>query len=128
MGEAVAVLGMTVVIDSPTVTGVVVALPPTGTKVRAEGALVHRDGDQITVSAIIDSSAGATIPDPLPYVVALEATATTTKAEGTLVLREGDISATVNANPLIPGSPPVQYPVSFECKIDVAGQTKVVVE
>jgi hypothetical protein len=128
--ELVAVEGMTVIVDptSPSPPGAVVATitvnPATGTKVSA-GALVHRDGDQISVSAITVPSAGATTPDPGPYVVALNATATKTKAEGTEVLRQDDVSDVINAVPVIPGSPPVNYPVSFTCKISVAGQMKV---
>jgi hypothetical protein len=97
----------------------------TGTKVKA-GAVVLRDGDEITVTAITVPAAGATIPDPGPYTVAMVATATKSKAEGIEVLREGDLSDTVSATPQIPGTPdPTDYPVSFKCIVDVAGQIKV---
>lgn len=129
--ELIAVQGMTVTADQttvvPPVTPVVVTIvvsPPTGTKTLAT-ALVHRDGDQITVSAITVPAAGATIPDPGPYNVAMEATATKVISEGTVVLREGDQSEIINATPQIPGSPPTDYPVSFNCVVSVAGQTKV---
>lgn len=129
--KEIAVQGMTVIVDptSPAPPGAVVATiivnPPTGTKVLAESKLVHRDGDTISVSAITVPSAGATTPDPGPYVVPMNATATKTLAESIEVLRVDDISDTINAVPVIPGSPPVNYPVSFNCIVSVAGQTKV---
>ena len=129
--DDVAVQGMTVIVDpsSPSPTGAVVAsisvLPPTGTKAKAVSALIHRDGDQISVSGITVPSAGATTADPGPYVVNLNATATKTTAEGVEVLRTNDLSDVINATPVIPGSPPVNWPVSFKCKISVPGQTKV---
>jgi hypothetical protein len=128
--KEIAVQGMTVIVDpsSPVPPGAVVAsivvAAPTETKVKAESKLVHRDGDQITVTAITVPSAGATTPDPGPYNVALNATATKTKAGNIEVLRVDDISDTINATPQIPGTPPVSYPVAFNCKISVAGQTK----
>ena len=127
----VAVQGMTVIVDQSTVippgfpvVATIVVVPPTGTKVKATSKLVHRDGDEITVTAITVPSAGATIPDPGPHTVELENTATKTKAEGIEVLVLGDHSETVSATPKIPGSPPVDYPVSFKCIISDAGQTK----
>ena len=129
--QFIAVQGMTVMVDPTTpvppgaVVATIVVLPPTGTKVKAGSALVHRDGDQITVSVITVPSVGATIPDPGPYTVALEKTTTKTNAEGIAVLVVNDQSATINATPQIPGSPPVDYPVSFKCKISNAGQIKV---
>lgn len=125
----VAVQGMTVIVDQSTVTppGVVVATvvpdPPTGTKCKGEGKLVHRDGDTITVSSITVPSAGATIPDPGPYTVQMEAVSVKTKAEGIEVLVLGDQSETINATPQIPGSPPTDYPVSFKCVVQNSGQT-----
>jgi hypothetical protein len=130
--KLVAVQGMTVIVDQGSVVppgsgivATVVAKVPTGTKVKAEAKLVHRDGDQIDVSAITAVNAGATIPDPGPYTVALNKTVQYVKAEGIEVLVEGDVSDTVFATPQIPGSPPTDYPVSFKCVIQVAGQTKV---
>lgn len=127
--ELIAVQGMTVIVDpaSPVPPGAVVAtiavIPPTGSKVRAS-ALIHRDGDKIIVSAITVPSAGATIPDPGPYEAAMAATATKCKAEGIEVLRLGDKSETINATPQIPGSPPTDYPVAFNCIVSAAGQIK----
>jgi hypothetical protein len=106
----------------------IVVSAPTGTKVKAEAKLVHRDGDSITVSGITVPSAGATTPDAGPYTVSLNATVTKTKAEGVKVLRVEDISDTINAVPIIPGSPPVNYPVAFNCVISNAGQIKVKVD
>ena len=127
----IAIAGMTVEVDPTTVVppGTVVATivvaPPTGTKVTAGGGLVHRDGDKITVSAITVTEPGATIPDPGPYDVAFSSTAAAVKAEGIEVLLEGDQTATINATPQIPGTPPTNYPVSFKCKVSAAGQDKV---
>lgn len=126
------VQGATVIVDQTTVVppvtpvvATIVVVPPTGVKVKAEVKLVHRDGDQITVSAITVPAAGATIPDPGPYTVALNKTVVKTKAEGIEVLVVGDQSDTINATPQIPGTPsPTPYPVSFKCIIQVAGQTK----
>lgn len=129
--ELVAVQGMTVTVDQTTVNppttplvATIVVAAPTGTKVTAT-ALVHRDGDQITVTAITVPAAGATIADPGPYNVAMVSTAAKVKAEGTEVLRQGDQSETISATPQIPGSPPTDYPVTFKCIVSNAGQTKV---
>lgn len=130
--ELVAVQGMTVVVDQTTVNppgsavvATIVVNPPSSTKCRGESKLMHRDGDTITVSAITVPTANATIADPGPYTVGMNAAAQYVKAEGALVLREGDLSDTINATPQIPGSPPTDYPVSFKCIVQVAGQTKV---
>ena len=130
--KKVAVQGMTVTIDATTetppgasVAGAIAVAPPTGTKAKAEAKLIHRDGDQITVSGITAPGGGAITPDPGSYTVPLNATATKTKAEGTEVLRVDDQSDTINAVPVIPGSPPVNYPVSFKCVISDPGQAKV---
>lgn len=121
--KLIAVQGMTLVTNPSTVTATIAAAPPTGTKCSAS-ALVHRDGDKITVSAITVPTAGATTPDPGPYTVAIVATAEKTKAEGLLVARQDDETEEINATPKIPGSPPVDYPVTFTIKISAAGQTK----
>lgn len=131
--KLIAVQGMTVTIDPSTVaTATIVVLPPTGTKVKVEGKLTHRDGDQITVSVITVPSAGATIPDPGPYTVPINKTVLKVKAEGIEVLVLDDVSDTINAIPKIPGSPPgsppVDHPVSFSCKITDVNQTKVNVQ
>jgi len=125
----IAIVGMTVTVDQTTaippgtVVAVITPKAPTGTKVKAT-ALVYRDGDQVTVTAITVPSAGATIPDPGPYDVAMNAIAVKTKAEGTEVLRLNDLSDTINATPQIPGTPPTDYPVSFKVKVTNAGQIK----
>ncbi|MHC4648188.1 MAG: hypothetical protein ACYTBJ_22230 [Planctomycetota bacterium] len=123
--KLIAVDGMTVEVEAsqPTIEAVITVLPPTGTKGKCEGNLVHRDGDQISVSAIKDSTAGATTPDPGPHVVPINASIAKVKEKGTEVLAEGDESDVINAIPKIPGSPPVDYPVSFKCVITDAGQT-----
>lgn len=134
MQEFVAVLGMTVTVDQTTpipagaVTAVITPDPPSATKVFAGGQLVYRSGDTIQVSGITVPSAGATIPDSGPYQVAITATATKFLVEGSLILREGDLSAIVSATPQIPGSPPTDYPVTFQCVISAAGQIKVLAQ
>jgi hypothetical protein len=97
-------------------------------KVKAEGGGVLKDGYGLTVTAITDPGAGATIPDPGPYNVSFSSTGSKVKADGTLVLREGDETDVISASPQIPGSPPVVFPVSFKYVINSAGQTKVVAE
>jgi hypothetical protein len=92
-------------------------------KILSQG--IYQDGLQISVSAITYPSAGATIPDPGPYVVAMNAEAQKVKLENKLVLRVDDLSDTISATPQIPGSPPVDYPISFKIKITNAGQIKV---
>jgi hypothetical protein len=123
---------MTVIVDQTTVNppgfavvATIAVAPPTGTKNLAGAKLMHRHGDQITVTAITVPTAGATTPDSGPYVKALEAKGTKVLAESVLVLRQNDQSAVVSAIPKIPGSPPVEYPVTFKCIISNAGQTKV---
>ena len=118
----IAVEGMTVLADLPVV-AVVTPDPATGTKTSAT-ALVYRDGDTIQVSNITDPTAGATIPDPAIYEAKMISSATRVKSESVLVLLDGDESETIDATPQIPGSPPVDYPVSFKCTITVPGQIK----
>lgn len=121
MSTKIAVEGMTVVLNPATVLGTVVVAPPTGTKMQC-GAQVHRDGDQVTVTNV--TTATATIPDPGPYTVPFNSSAAKVLSEEKLVLLEGDESDTINATPKVPGSPPVDEPVSFTVKISVAGQDK----
>jgi hypothetical protein len=129
--KLIAVAGMTVIVDQTTVNpptiplvATIVVAPPTALKEKAENKLVHRDGDQITVSAITVPAAGATIPDPGPYTVPINKTVIKTIAEGKEVLVLGDQSDTINAVPQIPGSPPTNYPVSFKCIISNSNQIK----
>lgn len=102
--------------------------PSLKVKAPAGGAGVIKDGYGITVTAITDPGAGATIPDPGPYNVSYSAQALKVKADGTLVLRLDDETGTVNATPQIPGSPPTPFPVAFKYKITSAGQIKVTAE
>jgi len=122
--KPIAVDGAVFVPDDPLV---VCSIAPAGVpsiKCKLEAKGILKDGFNIIVSAIQYPSASATIPDPAPYPAAFETTATKVKADGTLVLLEGDLTATINATPQIPGSPPTPYPISFKVKIDNAGQTK----
>jgi len=120
-----AIVDVTTVTPPGTVVATIIALPPTSTKGLAENKAIYLDGDQIQVVAITVPSAGATIPDPGPYVVGITATASKCTLENKYPLRLGDQSSLISAVPQIPGSPPVNYPVSFKCVISNAGQSKV---
>jgi hypothetical protein len=123
MSTKIAVQGMTVQTNPATVTATIVVDPPTGSKMLCN-AQVHRDGDEVTVTAITVPSAGATTPDPGPYTVPFNSSASKVSSEGKNVLLEGDESDTISATPQIPGSPPTPYPVDFKIKITAAGQDK----
>lgn len=130
MSELMAVEGMTVVVDQstatlPPVAGVIVVDPISGRKLKGSGAQAQLDGDTFQISGI--TAGAATIPDPETYEVAIPATAQAVSSEGSKVLREGDLSEVINAIPQTPnpGGDPIDTPVSFQCVIQVAGQTKV---
>lgn len=123
--ENIVTSDMVLVPDDPLVTCTINLTGTPSTKVKAVGSGVCADGFTIAVSGITYPSAGATTPDPTTYTVALNSTATKNKAEGSLVLLEGDESDTIDAVPVIPGSPPTSYNVSFKVVITGAGQTKV---
>jgi len=125
MGILIAVDGATLLQDDPLVVCTITPIGTPSTTCKAESKGMLKDGYQITVSNITCPSAGATIPDPGPYPASFISGATKVKADGTLVLLEGDLTATINATPQIPGSPPTPYPVAFKVEIKVAGQTKV---
>ena len=115
---------MTVIVGvSPSAT--VVDAGSASLKVKAGGQGVIKNGYGLTVSAITDPGAGATIPDPGPYSVSFSATAAKVKADGTLILRADDETGIISATPQIPGSPPTPFPVQFKYKISSAGQSKV---
>ena len=118
---------MTVIVGSSP-NAVVVDTGTPSLKVKAGGSGVIKHGYGLTVSAITDPGAGATIPDPGPYNVSFSATAAKVKADGTLVLRQDDETGIVSATPQIPGSPPTPFPVQFKYKISNAGQSKVVAQ
>jgi hypothetical protein len=121
----IAVDGFSHAFSDPLVNATVTLTGVPSVKCEAGGGGMCKDGFGLIVSAITYPSAGATIPDPVPYNVSFSATAVKTKADGTLVLRVDDETATINATPQIPGSPPTPYPVSFNIKITNAGQNKV---
>lgn len=112
------------------VTGIILDIGIPSTKVKAKTKGVLKDGYEISVSGIIDSGAGATIPDPNTYNVTYSATATKNKAEGDFILREDDETAIINATPKIPnpGGSPIDSPVEFKYVITDAGQDKVLGE
>ena len=99
-------------------------------KSKAGGKGVYLDGLQLQITNITAPSAGATLPDPasvppLFYPAVLSASALKVKADNKLVLRVNDVTSVISATPLIPGSPPVNYPVTFKVKVSNAGQIKV---
>lgn len=131
MSEAVLFEGGSAIVDQNTaippgiVVSTVALLQASGDKVLHSNKKSYVDGDLVRVTAITVPSAGATIADPGPYDVALEATTGKVFTEGAAVVREGDQTEVVSATPQIPGSPPVNYPVSFRCVVDNAGQVQV---
>lgn len=127
--KLVAVDGATLLISNPLVVATVSIIPnqqSLNTFGDDNGFL--KDGFQISVSNITVPSVGATIPDPGPYVVSFSSTAQYVTNDEVLVLRQDDECDTINANPQIPGSPPVVSPISFNYKISVAGQINIFVE
>jgi len=128
MAEQVAVSGMTLIIveGSPTpVFGTILITGSPSVKNKA-GSGIYKDNLAIQVTNI--TSPPATIPDPGPKNSNIIATAAKVEADGVLVLRRGDKTGIINAIPKIPGSPPVDYPVTFKVMITVAGQIKVKAE
>jgi len=126
MSNEVAVQGMTLeIVDGlPTPvegTIVIVSLPSLINKTGGKGA--YLDGLQIIITAITSNAGGATTPDPLPVNAVINATITKCKENGVLFLVTNDETAILNATPIIPGSPPVNYPVTFNVKITDANQT-----
>ena len=77
------------------------------------------------MSVVVDNTTTVPPETVVLTIVVAPPTATKTKAEGKLVLRQNDQSETIKAIPKIPGSPPVDYPISFKCAVLSAGQTKV---
>lgn len=126
MSNEVAVNGMTleIVEGNPTpVEGIItiIGIPSLINKSGNKGA--YLDGLQIIISTITSNSGGATTPDPIPVNTAINATILKCKEKGTLFLITGDETVILNAIPIIPGSPPVNYPVTFKIKITDANQT-----
>lgn len=123
--KLLAVDGFSYSISDPTVQATISLIGVPSLKVRAESKGVCKDGFSLVVSAIKVPSVGATTPDPVPYTVSFSATSTKNKVEGSFPLRVDDETSTINANPIIPGTPPAPYPVSFNIKITNSGQSKV---
>lgn len=98
-------------------------MPSTKSKLNNNGII--KDAFEVTISNITYPSAGATIPDPVTYTKSFIATSLKDKVENDYVCRLGDKTGVINASPLIPGIPPVVYPISFTIDIVDAGQTKV---
>lgn len=126
MSKLIAVQGMVLIPNNPSV--VCTITPPLNfsSKCLAENKNIHLNGDIVTVTNITFGS--ATIPDPGPYSVPLNSSALKSNElnQNNPPLLEGDESDTINAIPKTPSSPnPIDTPVSFTIKIQSAGQTKV---
>jgi hypothetical protein len=124
MSKLIAVDGMTLTFDPPTVQGSISIAGVPSLKSKQDGNGVYLDGLSIVISGVTNPPAGATIPDPVPANGTLDSTATKTKDGGILVLLEGDTTGDITSNPLIPGSPPTPSPVIYKIKIQTAGQVK----
>jgi hypothetical protein len=124
MSKLLAVEGMTLTIDPPTVLGTITITGLPMNKAKQDGSKVYLDGLSVSISGVTNPSAGATIPDPVPAVGNINSSAIKTKQDGTLVLFVGDETSTITSNPLIPGLPPTPSPVNYKVKISVAGQLK----
>lgn len=120
MSELVAVQGTTIEPEpTPAVTATIVVNPPDAPVLHLAKP-AHKDGDQITVTAI--TTPAAPVPDPGPYVVAMVAESVVLTGSKPL-LREGDASEEITATPTTSGGTPT--PVTFKCVVTSAGQTKV---
>lgn len=122
MLKNIAVDGMTLITNPSTVVATIVLIDVPSIRLKADGKSVYLDGAQVTVTAITNPPAGATVPDPGPYTVPLNSSAIRPKSEGSLVLLEGDESDTINASPTTPV--PVVVPTAFTIEILSAGQTR----
>jgi len=127
MSNEVAVNGMTVeIVDgAPTpVLGIITILSGSSVINKNFGNGVYLDGCQVQISNITSPDGGATTPDPVPVIGRLRASITQVKENWTLLLVTGDENiGLLNANPIIPGGPPVVYPVTFKIKITDANNT-----
>lgn len=123
--KEIAVEGMTLVFDPPTVSGSISIMGLASLKTKIDGSGVYTDGLTISISSII-STPSAPTPDPMPHVASINSTATYVKEGGSLVLRVGDKTDTITANPINPSGSPV--PTNFKIVIQSAGQTKVKAE
>lgn len=118
-----AVKGMTVTLDPPTVLATVTEVGPASQLVEdvGSGQGVAFDGYEFILSNITNPP--ATIPDPGPYSVTLEATAENVDdGAGVAVCRVDDESTTVTATPKVPGNPPTDSPVQVKLIVTAAGQ------
>jgi hypothetical protein len=88
----------------------------------------------VALSGIVAPGADATLPDPnytpsTPLVVTILPTSNKVLVDGSLIpMREKDISIPLIAAPIIPGPPPVPYPVTFQVTIVNGGQQKAKAE
>ena len=131
MGKKVAVQGMTLEIvnglPSP-VEGTITILGSPSLYGKADRKGIYLDGLSISISNITSKTAPtpATIPDPVPKTSSINASSQAMRCDnGKKALRVNDTSSSISATPLIPGSPPVPYPVTFQVKITDANQNVV---
>ncbi len=126
MGNLVAVQGMTLTIVNslPTpVLGIITILGVPSVTNKAEGKGAYLDNLQIQIANITSPAGGATIPDLVPKIVGIPASIQKAKEFGVYFLVVNDITGIINATPQIPGSPPSNYPVTFQVQITNANQT-----
>jgi hypothetical protein len=125
-----AVKGMSVIPDPASGVVCTVAVADPSCPVLSNDDIAHKDGDEITVTNITVPTEGATIADPGPYTVAMVSSAELDYTQDIPLLKEGDESETLNATPQIPnpGGDPTDYPVSFICIVDDAGQAVVLIQ
>jgi hypothetical protein len=128
MGKLVAVQGMTLSIVNGLPTPVEGTISITGspsTINKVDGKGVYLDGLGISVTNVTSTGAGATTPDPGPITGSINASILYCKENGTLMLAEDDLSGVINATPKIPGTPPTDYPVTFQVQVTNANQNEV---
>jgi len=120
----IAIDSMTLIFSDPNIQGTIIKIGPASTKCKHQGTGYVLDGYEVSVSAITYPTAGATIPDAGPYSANFSSSAQKSKGENELVCLQGDETGTINATPQIPGTPPLDYPISFTVQIQNSGQTK----
>jgi hypothetical protein len=119
--EWVAVSGLIMSTDTPSITAILLLTDVPSIKVKASGSGVHIDGSTVSATVVTEGNyVGAG-----PFTANYPATSTKSKAEGSLVLRENDESETITATVTNTVSPFDSKDITFKAVISSAGQTKV---
>lgn len=124
--KKVAINSMTLSISDKSDSSIIGTITKTGTasssfKINSTG--VCKDNFGVMVSGVTAPGAGATIPSAAPANGQISASTSVLKENNTAVLRENDKTSTLTATPQIPGTPVVNYPVTFKIEITSAGQS-----